>query len=290
MSFLFWLLNQSLNLFTGKGVGQRFPLVGRFFFFIYKHVSPGITLAEIQGVKLYVDPMSDISRGILIKGSYEKGTTKLFRDLVKEGMVVLDIGANIGYISLIAAQLVGEKGKVFAFEPAPDSFALLVKNIEVNGFSNIIPVQKAVSNKAGKGKLFLSSDPGSHSMYECNGKESIEVEVTSIDEFMENINRPVDMIKMDVEGSEMRALEGMLETIRRNPGLKIITEFDPNRLQESGFSPVGFLEKLMDCGFKLYGIHEKGMVEFGNIDSIMEACPSKGIKNLYCQRPDNKSR
>ena len=172
-------------------------------------------MSEVEGIKFYLDSKSTIAQYLMLAGSYEKGTTRLFRDLVKEGMVVLDIGANVGYYSLIVAQLVGEKGAVFAFEPAPDNLALLARNIKVNGFSNITPVPKAVSNKTGKGRLFLGNDTVSHSMYERHEKGSIEIEVTSLDVFMENINRPVDLVKIDVEGSEMRVLEGMLETIRK---------------------------------------------------------------------------
>jgi FkbM family methyltransferase len=222
----------------------------------------------------------------MIKGSYEKGTTKLFRDLIKEGMVILDIGANVGYYSLISAQLVGKKGVVFAFEPAPDNFAFLTKNIEVNGFSNIIPVPKAVSNKAGRGVLFLSDNPAFHSMYGHHERDSIEVEVTGIDEFMKNINRPVDLVKMDVESSEMMVLEGMLETIRENPTLKIITEFYPNALQESGFPPEGFLEKLVDYGFKLYIIDEENeTTKLADAGSIIKTPPRAG-PNLYCDRQE----
>jgi FkbM family methyltransferase len=283
--FLFWIFKKGSKPIVGKGISRRFPLAGKVFCFFYRYLSPGIVLSEIQGAKLYLDSKSGIALESWIGGSYEKGTTKLFRDLIEEGMVILDIGANIGYYSLFAAKLVGEKGTVFAFEPAPDNFALLVKNIELNGFSNIIPVQKAVSSKTGRGRLFLSSDPVLHSMHQHNGKRSIEVEVTSIDEFIENRNCPVDLIKMDVEGLEMRALEGMLETIKRNPNLKIITEFSPDCLQKSGSPPMEFLKKLMDCGFKLFLIDEQEQtIKLANVDSIMEAYQRGKLLNLYCDR------
>lgn len=287
--FLFWIFKKSFRPLWGRGIGRRFPLAGKVFLFFYGLFNPGLILSEVEGIKLYLDSNSTTARDLMINGSYEKGTTRLFRDLIEEGMVILDIGANVGYYSLIAAQLVGEKGVVFAFEPAPDNFALLVKNIEVNGFRNIIPVPKAVSNKPGKGSLFLSNDPDLHSMYGHNEKDSIEVEVTSTDEFMENINRPVDLVKMDVEGSEVGVLEGMLETIRRNPNLKIITEVSPGTLQKGGCSPAGFLEKLMNCGFKLYLIDEEtGTPKLADIDSIIKAWQRRGFLNLYCDRQNER--
>ncbi len=286
--FLFRVFRKCIKPLYGRGIGARLPLARRVYWFFYRLFSPGLILTEVEGIKLYLDPKAEISQDLRIKGVYEKGTTRLFRGLVKEAMVILDIGTNSGYYCLIAAHLVGEKGVVYAFEPAPDNFALLVEHIEANGFTNIIPVPKAVSNKSGKGRLFLATDSGSHSiMYKPTGKDSVEVEVTSVDEFMENINRPVDLVKMDVEGSEIRVLEGMLETIRRNPELKIITEFYPDVLQKSGCSPEEFLGKLMDFGFKLYIIDEEtGATELADVSSIIKACPQGWLLNLYCDRQE----
>ena len=69
--------------------------------------------------------------------------TALVKRIVRNGDIVVDIGAHIGYYTLIFARLVGPKGKVFAFEPEPNNFNLLIKNIKINGYKNIIPVQKA---------------------------------------------------------------------------------------------------------------------------------------------------
>jgi len=283
--FLFWLFKKSLKLVVGKGISQRSPLAERVFFFLYRNLSPRIILAEFEGVKLHLDSMSGFSRALLARGYYEKGTTRVFRDLIKEGTVVVDIGAYVGYYSLIAARLVGQKGAVYAFEPAPDNFTLLIKNIEVNEFHNIVAVQKAVSNKTGRDRLFLSSDPTWHSMYDRHEKESIDVEVTSIDHFFQNIIRPVDLVKIDAEGSEMKVLEGMLETIKGNPSLKIITEFSPGQLQRSGSSPEEFLRNLVGCGFKIYLINEEAQTtKFTTIDDIMESYQEPRITNLLCER------
>jgi FkbM family methyltransferase len=204
-------------------------------------------------------------------------------------MTIFDIGANIGYFSLISGRQVGEKGKVFAFEPAPKNFSLIRMNIEVNGFSNIIPVAKAVSNCSGKQKLFLASDPGEHSLSDYVGTEFIEVDVTSVDEFVRSQNLSVDLIKMDVEGSEMRVLEGMAETIAKNPYLKIITEFSPHHLESRGCVPAAFLERLMGYGFKLHVIDEKSNRQElrtpDNMNDILKTCRRRGgCVNIFCDR------
>ena len=79
------------------------------------------------------------------------------REILKPGMVVLDIGANIGYHTLISSKLVGNTGKIYSFEPEPHNFKLLLKNIEINEFKNIIPINKALSNNIGSTKLFLDT-------------------------------------------------------------------------------------------------------------------------------------
>jgi hypothetical protein len=120
---------------AGKGL-SKLPLITRIHSFFYWHIKPtGIVLIDVQGSKMYVDS-SDIGVApfLLEWGFYEKYETALFKRLVKKGMVVVDIGANIGYYTLLAAHLVGDKGKVFAFEPDPNNYDLLCKNIEVNGY------------------------------------------------------------------------------------------------------------------------------------------------------------
>lgn len=92
---------------------------------------------------------------LLIKPIHEKFETEIFKKEIKKGDKVLDLGANIGYYTFLAAQLVGEKGKAFDFEPKPTNFSLLKMNIETNSYKNVITIQKAVSDKTGKGRLYL---------------------------------------------------------------------------------------------------------------------------------------
>lgn len=108
--------------------------------FIISHLKSNF--AEVQGHKMFLD--SKDSLRLSIHGIYEPLETELAKKEVKKGNVVLDIGANIGYYTLIFAKLVGEDGKVFAFEPDPTNFALLKKNVEMNGYKNVMFVQKAV--------------------------------------------------------------------------------------------------------------------------------------------------
>lgn len=172
---------------------SRFTLLKQLYKFLYRSLLPqkSITLVPVHEHKMYVDigDMGGVISTLLSRGIYEKQTTKVFRSIVGRGMVCLDIGANVGYFTLIAAKLVGEKGKVFAFEPEPHNFDLLVKNIALNGYDNVTPVQKAISNKNGKAKLFLNTfDGGGHTLARAAQNDkffegSIEVEVQTLGSF-----------------------------------------------------------------------------------------------------------
>ena len=140
----------------GTGLG-RFRLLFRLYTLLYQRLAPkGIILLEVQGHRMYVDGQDvGVAPILVVKGVYEEGVTRVFKNEIKPGAVVLDIGANIGYHTLTAARLVGQDGKVFAFEPEPSNFDLLVRNVKINGYSKVIPVQKARSSKRGRARLFL---------------------------------------------------------------------------------------------------------------------------------------
>jgi FkbM family methyltransferase len=280
------------SFIAGKGLG-KLPLVMWIHGFFYHHLKPvGIVLIDVQGSKMYVDSRDiGVAPFLLEWGFYEKYETALFKRLVKKGMAVVDVGANVGYYTLLAAHLVGDEGKVFAFEPDPYNFDLLCKNIELNGFRNVIPVRKAVSSKSGKRKFFLDKNNlGGHSLSEANVRTgaSITVEATSLDDYFKNTDYKVDVIKMDVQGLEMEVLEGMTNMINRNDNLKIITEFWPMGIRNSGSSPMGFLNKLIECGFGLYQIGQ--YVELINVDYLLRMCSDEKFATLLCRRSGNTMR
>ena len=269
---------------AGKGLG-KLPLVTWVHGFFYWHLKPvGIVLIDAQRSKMYVDSRDiGVTPFLLEWGFYEKYETALFKRLVKKGMAVVDIGANVGYYTLLAARLVGDEGKVFAFEPDLYNYNLLCKNIEVNRYRNVIPVQKAVSSKSGETKLFLDkSNLGGHSLSEANVDKSasITVEVTSLDDYFKNTDCKIDVIKMDVQGSEMDVLEGMTNTINQNDNLKIITEFWPMGLRNSGSSPIAFLNKLIEYGFALYQIGQ--YLEPVNADFLLRVLKEGKLTTLLC--------
>jgi FkbM family methyltransferase len=260
---IFSLFIKIIKSLSAKGIG-KIPGILRLYNLIYKILYPkGIILIDIQGSKMYVNTQDKgLVPSLLVYGVYEKYESELFKKLIKPGMLVVDIGANIGYYSLIAAKLVGNNGRVYAFEPEPNNYNLLVKNIKINNLANIIPIQKAVSNKRGNIKLFLDKvNLAAHSFSENNipiQKEGfVEVEALTLDEFFENTtkNSKVDFIKLDTQGAEGLVVEGSTGILSSN-NLKIVMEFWPYGLKNMGTDPLRLLHKLQNFGFRIKLIDE----------------------------------
>lgn len=280
---------------TGLGLG-RFPLVMKLYKFLYQALLPQerVILVPVQEQKMYVDigDMGDLAPALVSTGIYHKQMTEVVKSIITRGMVCLDIGAMIGYFTLIMARLVGEEGKIFAFEPEPHNFDLLVRNIAVNGFGNVTAVPKAISNKNEKAKLFLDRvNLGSHSLVRPGqnthtlGRDIIEVETQTLESFFRDYNGKIDFVKMDVEGAELAVLEGMENIINKNKDLVIITEFLPHALRRSGSPPEEFLNRLLQYGFKLYDINEKKQsLHPVDVVSLLKKYPPGEFTNLLAKR------
>lgn len=279
LSFIYKTVIKTLH---GHGIGKFYPLRVTNAFLIPFFKS---SFAEVQGHKMFLDPTDTLN--LSIYGVHEEFKTEFVKKEISKGDVVLDIGANIGYYTLIFAKLVGEEGKVFAFEPDPDNFALLKKNIEINGYRNVILIPKAVSNETGKTKLFLCEDnKGDHRIYDPHdGRKSIEVEVIRLDDYYKSYNGKIDFIKMDIQGAEGGAIQGMSLLLQKNKGLKIMTEFWPSGLKGFGIRPEQYVKLLVEHGFRLYQIDEqKKKIEPVNITELLEAyTPEKeNFTDLLC--------
>ena len=108
-------------------------------------------IVEIEGRKMFTQNNDGLALSVF--KIYEPNQTKIVKKYVHEGDVVIDVGAHVGYYTLLMAQLVGKNGKVYSFEPDPVNFELLKKSVEINGFENVILIQKAVSDTTEKIRL-----------------------------------------------------------------------------------------------------------------------------------------
>lgn len=309
--FLFGIFENIVSIFANLGVNRRTFGAGKTYDFFYRFFWPYNKVVEIQGSKMLTDKKYASPAMLKTFEAYaenlvhEESTTELFKKVVKEDNVVVDLGANIGYFTLLAARLVGKKGKVYAFEPEPKNYDYLIKNIKLNDYENIVALQKAVSDKKGKTKLFICPyDTGHHTINQHEGieaykqgrviddkKDFIEIETITLDEFFEGEEESIDFIKIDVEGAEMLVLSGMDRMLRKNKRLKMIVEFFPLLIKEMGSSPIDFIRRILeDYHFSIFVIPDdynalKGeMIEIDSAEKIMSLC--KGEKdhiNLFVE-------
>jgi FkbM family methyltransferase len=212
---------------------------------------------EVQGHQMILDEKDSL--GLLGNGCYEPFETDLVAAHVKKGDVVLDIGANIGYYTLLFARQVGETGRVFAFEPDPVNFSLLKRNVQRNGYRNVELIQKAVAAQTGTLPLYLSDDNrGDHRVYDSHdGRPSIEIEAVSLDDFFKDFGGRIDFIKMDIQGAEGGALRGMAGLLRKHSSVKLLTEFWPVGLHRSGLGAAQFIRMIQQHDFEMYHVNEE---------------------------------
>lgn len=217
---------------------------------------------------------------------FEPLTVTLFRESLRPGSVVLDIGAHIGYYSVLAAQAVGSEGRVFAFEPGPDNFEILERNIAINAFRNVQPFRQAVSNKGGLRPFVLSEPSDRQGFYPHPFASTVQtclVECVTVDSFLGN--RPVDVVKIDVEGGEISVLEGMQQTLARNPKIVLFLELNPPCLRAAGHTAADLLRVLRDAGFSISLIDESSRRLEPVASYVLH--PSEDVPwcaNLYCVR------
>ena len=193
-------------------------------------------------------------------GLYEKDVADVLRALLTEGMGVIDTGANIGYHSILMSELVGPSGRVYAFEPDPHTFGYLQRNMAANNCTNVELISKAVSDQSGEAP-FVSAGWGSFIPRDGSHEEiSSQVQTTTIDAFFKAKGWPtIDLIKMDIEGSELAALLGMGELSRRNSGLTMIMEFNIPAMRRAGTSPPVVADILAKLRFGRSYVIEQGL-------------------------------
>jgi len=259
------------------------PIRRKLYRFIWKFSAPDLDKPiEVGGHQICgIGPKRGGLNGMgLLMDSYEEDSTRLFKEFIKQGMTVIDVGAHIGYYTLLAARGVGPSGRVYAFEPEVDNFRWLNKNIEMNGYLNVTTVAKAITDKTGSIKLWLATGSGSHSIYPNQGSSQKKelIEATTIDDFLEAEGWPsIGVIKIDVEGAEKQVFTGMQRLLKRQDDLKIIFEFNRLHFEEIGINSLEFLQSLQANNFTLHSIGRKKTNAMSS-DEILFLC-SKSMTN-----------
>lgn len=174
----------------------------------------------IYGFRILVDPRrgKGIEMALFTYGTYEEGTLKILNNILKEDDFFIDIGANIGLMSLQTAKKLGGGGKVLSFEPLPSTYNILRQNIALNNFTNIEAINIAIGSKDGIADIYdnIAINRGSASLIKSNHSESShKILIKSLDEFLNQhqFSRNVGCIKIDVEGWELEVLKGANKTL-----------------------------------------------------------------------------
>ena len=185
------------------------------------------------------------SAHVMLDGYWEIWLTQILAKLITPGMVVVDVGANFGYYTVLAASCVWPDGKVIAIEPNPPVAAVMEKTIQLNGFQDIVHIEKVAATSTNEGECHLYvpfGEPKNASIVEAGsnfpGGETISVPMRTIDSLCSHFDR-VDLVKIDAEGAEIAVIEGMLETIKRFKPI-IALEFNAARYSDAK----SFLEQL----------------------------------------------
>ncbi len=228
---------------------------------------------DIEGFSIF-SAADDASVGRAVRaGSYEPEITALFRRFVRPGMGVLDLGANIGFFTLLAATIVGPNGHVFAIEPNPRNARLLEASRRANEFTQVTILQVAAAPSHGLLVLNASYSNGTTAGLPENVAGVLAAETVPairIDALLPN-DRPIGFIKADVEGAEYAALLGCQATIRRDRPI-IVSEFSPDLMPGiSGIDGPGYLRWLIGLGYGISVVHPDGTLLRADIEMVMSA-------------------
>jgi FkbM family methyltransferase len=204
---------------------------------------------NVSGLWFHLNPDDwGLSAELAVEGVHEPILTQLWQELVSPGMVVVDVGANIGYFALLAARRVGQTGKVIAVEPAPVTARYLRLNVLANAALNVVVHECALGRSAGYGFLYLFRQANWNSLVpRRDAVASQHVLVETLDELVAREPR-VDVIRMDVEGFEGDVIAGMTTTVSRHQPV-VVLELHLGRLGTSGAEKA--LAPLLHAGYGL---------------------------------------
>ncbi|OJY81404.1 MAG: hypothetical protein BGP13_15540 [Sphingobacteriales bacterium 40-81] len=201
----------------------------------YAYLENNIALCRVlTKYKIYVDTRDrGIAPHLIMDGFWETWLTQYLARIVKPGNICLDIGANVGYFSVLMAALTGDQGRTIAIEPNPGVAKLLSLTAGING-PGFEVAQVALADKEGKMRLKVPNESfGDASIIEridniTKAKSVVKVRTATLDNLLNELNvDKVDIIKMDVEGAEPMVFEGMRQTIAKNKNIQIIIEYSP---------------------------------------------------------------
>ena len=209
-------------------------------------VAPNLTME--------LDLSDFLQRTLWLERKYEPELQSILMEYLAPGGVFVDIGANVGFFTLLASRLVGNTGHVYAFEPAPRTFAALNRNIQLNQIQNVTPMQLGLSDAQGEAAFY--PDPGGNSgagslRPHPNNTAAITVDLDSYDRLAAEMKLPVpSLIKIDVEGAEHKVVQGMSALLSQQHRPPILMEISEFSLEKQGSSRTSLLSLMRKFGYE----------------------------------------
>jgi FkbM family methyltransferase len=234
---------------------------------------------------------NDLLSDAVFAGFFDGPDVKFLERFVEEAMTVIDIGAHLGFYTLLMSSRVGTQGHVLAFEPSPREFPHLKTHIWINARSNVRLENAALADRSGSMELFLTGVPGttgnSLRRPEVNCFQSVAVPVITLDEYLsEKDIQDVDLIKLDAEGAELKILAGAVGLLSRSRRPLILCEINDPVLALYGWEHRGedVIEFLETKGFRWYSLNADGspiaLVKSSSYNTDLIAVPEERVKEL----------
>jgi FkbM family methyltransferase len=222
-----------------------------------------VAAGDLKGYKVLLNLKAEKSRWL---GTYEPELQAALREFLKPGMMVYDVGANIGYVTLMLAHQTGASGKVFAFEALPANVERIQKNIALNKLSNVTVISGAVLDKTGSATFYVHDSvgmgkaAGSAGRREEHYKAEITVPGLSLDEFVYRQGNPAPAaVKMDIEGGEVLALPGMQRILNEHHPIMFLELHGPEseKVAWETLTAAGYILHAMENGYPVIQSPEK---------------------------------
>ncbi len=210
-------------------------------------------------------------------GVYEPHVTAAIRRVLRPGDTFVDLGVNVGYFSLMAATLVGREGRVIGFEARPDNVTLANLSARENGFENVTISNLAVAEKKKTLKMSAPEHTSLSVVVDSSRQDCqagfVEIQAVAVDEVLGGL-ADIDVVKMDIDGGELQAVQGMRATLRRCQPI-LFFEFSPFTLQEYGQSkPEELITEIQSLGYQIFALTEHSalipMSGYAEIEALRE--------------------